>query len=247
MVTGAAAVVVGGTAVVGTLDDDEDGCEAVVGAAVVPGGLVVLLPAQAVNATPQQAAKSAISPARAFICPTRYEPRPARCATVLPSVLSIWAGRYGEPSGVAQEMFGRHRNDELPQNTEADVDVHLEWDIDAVQQAVTAFLQNASDGSRQSLVAVLGRLDSQIDLSDAYAANIVGSPLWGQAPKGDVLGETSSTPMAEEIPGAVVRVQVALVRAAKAAVRDPSPGAASKTCAPQTAALAAASGRPDQP
>ncbi len=143
-------------------------------------------------------------------------------------------------------MFGRHRNDEPPQNTEADVDVHLEWDIDAVQQAVTAFLQNASDGSRQSLVAVLGRLDSQIDLSDAYAANIVGSPLWGQAPKGDVLGETSSTPMAEEIPGAVVRVQVALVRAAKAAVRDPSPSSL-EDLRTTNASLAAASGRPDQP
>ncbi len=142
-------------------------------------------------------------------------------------------------------LFGRHRDHEPAQNTEADVEVHLEWDIDAVQQAVTAFLENSSDGSRRSLVAVLDRLDDQIDLSDSYAASIVGSPLFGQAPKGDVLGETSSHPMAEEIPGAVLRAQVALVRAAKIAVRDPSPNTLEdlRTC---SASLAAAGGKPDQ-
>jgi len=143
-------------------------------------------------------------------------------------------------------LFGRHRDTGPPQNTEADVEVHLEWDIDAVQQAVAAFLQNASDGSRQSLVAVLDTLDSQLDLSDTYAASIAGSPLFGQAPKGDVLGETSSHSMAEEIPGAVLRAQIALVRAAKTAVQDPSPSTIEglRTC---SASLAAASGQPDQP
>jgi len=142
-------------------------------------------------------------------------------------------------------LFGRHRDNEPAQNTEADVEVHLEWDIDAVQQAVTAFLENSSDGSRQSLVAVLDRLDNQVDLSDSYAASIAGSPLFGQAPKGDVLGETSSHSMAEEIPGAVLRAQVALVRAAKIAVQDPSPNTLEdlRTC---SASLAAASGQPDQ-
>ncbi len=146
---------------------------------------------------------------------------------------------------MAQLLFGRHRDHEPEQNTEADVDVHLEWDIDAVQQAVAAFLENSSDGSRRSLVAVLDRLDDQIDLSDSYAASVVGSPLFGQAPKGDVLGEISSHPMAEEIPGAVLRAQVALVRAAKIAVRDPSPNSLEdlRTC---SASLAAAGGKPDQ-
>lgn len=142
-------------------------------------------------------------------------------------------------------MFGRHRK-EAPQNTEADVEVHLEWDIDAVQQAVTAFLQNASDGARQSLVVVLDRLDSQIDLGDAYAASVADSPVFGQAPKGDVLGETSSNSMAEEVPGAVLRAQVALVRAAKVAVQDPSPSSL-EDLRTTSVSLAAASGQPDQP
>lgn len=142
-------------------------------------------------------------------------------------------------------LFGRHRNTEAPQSTEADVEVHLEWDIDAVQQAVTAFLQNAGDGERQSLVTVLDRLDDQVDLGDAYTASVVGSPLFGQTPKGDVLGETSSTPMAQEVPGAVFRAQVALVRASKAAIQNPGPSSL-ETLRTASAALAAASGQPGQ-
>ena len=122
-------------------------------------------------------------------------------------------------------MFGRHPDKEASENPEAAVEVHLEWDIDAVQQAVVTFLQNPNDGARQSLLTELEKLDNQIDLGDAYAASVVDSPIFGVAPKGAVLGETSSHSMAEEVPGPVVRAQVTLVRAAKTAIRDPSPGA----------------------
>jgi hypothetical protein len=122
-------------------------------------------------------------------------------------------------------MVGKHADKEGPEIPEAAVEVHLEWDIDAVQQAVVAFLRNPNDGARQSLLTELEKLDNQLDLSDAYAASVDDSPIFGSALKGDVLGETSSHSMAEEVPGPVVRAQVALVRAAKTAIRDPSPGA----------------------
>jgi hypothetical protein len=139
-------------------------------------------------------------------------------------------------------MFGRHRNKEAPQDTDAAVEVHLEWDIDAVQQAVTAVLQNASNGSRQSLLAVLGRLDDQTALGDAYSQSIIDSPFFGQGTKGAILGETSNHSMAEEVPGTVLRAQVALVRAAKIAVRDQSPRAL-EDLRTASDSLAAASGQ----
>lgn len=125
-------------------------------------------------------------------------------------------------------MFGRHRHTGPAAGAappEAAVEVHLEWDIEAVQQAVVAFLQNPGESARQSLLAGLEKLDNQIDLGDAYAASVVNSPIFGQAPKGGVLGETSSHSMAEDVPSPVVRAQISLVRAAKAAVREPTSGA----------------------
>ncbi len=86
------------------------------------------------------------------------------------------------------------------ENPSAEIEVHLGWDIDAVQQAVATFLQNPSEGGRNCLLTELERLDDQIDLGHAYAASVVGSPLFGAASKGAVLGETSSHSMAEEIP-----------------------------------------------
>ena len=125
-------------------------------------------------------------------------------------------------------IFGRQKGKGAPESgvpSEIAVDAHLEWDIEAVQKAVVAFLQSPSDGARRSLLAELEKLDNQIDLSDTYAASILGSPIFGQAPKGAVLGETGSHSMAEEVPSTVVQAQIALVRAAKTTIRDPSPEA----------------------
>jgi hypothetical protein len=121
-------------------------------------------------------------------------------------------------------MFGRHHDKGAPQEAEAQVEVHLEWDIEAVRRAVIAFLQSPGDGSRRSLLAALERLDNQIDLGDTYARSIVDPSLFGQAPEGAVVGETSSHSTAQEVPGAVLRAQVTLVRAAKDAIRDLNPG-----------------------
>jgi hypothetical protein len=118
-------------------------------------------------------------------------------------------------------MFGRRRR-EAPDTT-AQVDVHLEWDVDAVRQTVIDFLQDPSDSSRQALLAALKRLDSQIDLGDAYSESVLDSSFFGQAPKGTILGETSSHSMAEEVPDAVLRAQILLVRAAKSANSESEP------------------------
>jgi hypothetical protein len=128
---------------------------------------------------------------------------------------------------VTSVIFGRHHDKTTLDQAgppETAVGVHLEWEIEAVQEAVLAFLESPIDDTKQALVADLEKLDTQIDLSDEYAASIVDSPIFGQAPKGAVLGETSSHSMAEDVSSTVVQAQIALVRAAKAAVRDPSPG-----------------------
>jgi hypothetical protein len=142
---------------------------------------------------------------------------------MLRSVVHIQPGRSGyQQRGAAHLMFGRRRR-EAPDTT-AQVDVHLEWDVDAVRQAVIAFLQDPGDSSRQALIAALERLDSQIELGDAYSESVLDSSFFGQAPKGTILGETSSHSMAEEVPGVVLRAQIALVREAKSAIRGPNPG-----------------------
>jgi hypothetical protein len=54
-------------------------------------------------------------------------------------------------------------------------------------------------------------------------SSIAGSAVFDFTPKGSVIGETGSRSMAEEIPAAEFRAQIALVRAAKDAIRNPSP------------------------
>jgi len=116
-------------------------------------------------------------------------------------------------------MFGHHRRAGTPQPSDAQVEIHLELDLNEVEKTVSAFLQNPTDGLRQAMLAELDKLDAQIDLGDTYAASIVDSGIFGQAPKGSVLGETSSHSITESVPGAVLQAQVALVRAAKNVVR----------------------------
>ncbi len=126
-------------------------------------------------------------------------------------------------------MFGRHHGAEAPRPSDAQVEIHLELDLDEVGRSVSAFLQDPTEGSRRALSEELDTLDAQIDLGDTYAASIVDSSIFGQSPKGSVLGETSSHSIAESVPGAVLQAQITLVRAAKNVVRDHGvdPGAVS--------------------
>jgi len=120
-------------------------------------------------------------------------------------------------------IHGRHADRENPEDLEADVDVHLEQDITMVQQATDAYLGDPSERQRQVLLSALESLDRQTAASDAYEENVVGSAAFGFSSKGSVIGETGGNPIAEEVPASVLRAQIDLVKAAKAAVTGPGP------------------------
>jgi hypothetical protein len=120
-------------------------------------------------------------------------------------------------------IFGHHADHAEPDDQEVDVDAHLEQDITVVQHATDAYLNNPGEKLRQELLAALEALDQQTAASDAYEASVVGSAAFGFSPKGSVIGETSRNSIADELPGSVLRAQIALVKAAKAAVTEPGP------------------------
>ncbi len=117
--------------------------------------------------------------------------------------------------------LGHHGNPPDASDQVVDVEVHLERDIATVQDATDAFLGDPGDASRAGLLAALEALDQRTSASDSFEDGIVGSAVFGTSSKGSVIGETSLNPMAEELPGSVLRAQVALVRAAKDAVTSP--------------------------
>ena len=119
-------------------------------------------------------------------------------------------------------MFKREKH-EVDDDNEVDVDVTLEMDLDTVEQSIGTYLSEPTDQRRSELLAVLERLDQQIDLSDDYENSIVGSAAFGYSPKGNVIGETNSASAAEEVPKAVLKAQTVLVKAAKREVTAPTP------------------------
>lgn len=119
-------------------------------------------------------------------------------------------------------MFGRQRH-RVGHDEEIAVDAALELDLGAVEASIEAYLENPSARLRDEVLAALEVLDQQIDQSDAYGSSIVGSGAFGYSTKGSVIGETSSASATEEIPGAELRAQSALIKAAKQEVSAPSP------------------------
>ena len=113
-------------------------------------------------------------------------------------------------------MLGREKDDEVA------VDATLELSLGTVEEATDAYLQDPSSSLRTQLLAVLESLDQVIDSSDAYESSSIGSAAFGYSTKGTVIGETSSGSAAEEIPGAELRAQMVLIKAAKDDVRAPS-------------------------
>jgi len=118
-------------------------------------------------------------------------------------------------------MFGQHDKNTQPEAVELPVDVHLEWDVSDVIDAIDAYLPAPSEVGRQHLLQELERLDAQLDDADAYTANVVPQ-LRFNAPD-PVVGETSSRPMVEEMYGTEFQAQVVLVKAAKHEVTAPTP------------------------
>jgi hypothetical protein len=119
-------------------------------------------------------------------------------------------------------MFGRNKRRSDAKDDVA-VDATLERDIERVEASTAEHLKSPSDMTRQSLFEALERLDDQTDRGDAYESSVIGSAAWGYASKGEVLGETSIDPVVDEIAGAELHAQVALVKAAKSEVRGRSP------------------------
>ena len=115
-------------------------------------------------------------------------------------------------------MFGHDGGqDEVP------VDAALASHLAAVEEAVSAYLRDPSDGLRNQLLLALEALDEQVNQSDAYESSVVGSGALGFSSKGSVIGETSAASAAEEIPEAELQAQTLLIRAAKQEVTTPSP------------------------
>ena len=117
--------------------------------------------------------------------------------------------------------------DERPGDEEVDevvVDAALERAIGSTEEAIGSYLEDPSAAARAPLLSALEALDTQIDDSDAYGSSTFDSAAFGYTTKGSVLGETSSVSAASAIPGAELRAQIALVRAAKDEVRAPSAG-----------------------
>lgn len=68
-------------------------------------------------------------------------------------------------------------------------------------------------------MAELDKLDDQTDRADAYG-NFRSVLVGLQVPRSWVIGATSDTSTAEDVPSAEFKAQVALVKAAKDAIRD---------------------------
>jgi hypothetical protein len=120
-------------------------------------------------------------------------------------------------------MAGR-REDEAGGEQRLLVEATLEGVIAHVERAVAAYLANATDSTRQSLIAALEQLDAQAEQSDAYESSVIGSAALGFASKGEVLGETSIDSVVDEVPSTELNGQFALVKAAKEEVRGHSSG-----------------------
>ena len=100
------------------------------------------------------------------------------------------------------------------------VDVQLEDHIRTIEALVGGYLRDPQDqATRQALVAELEKFDDQTARADGYSNDrsvLVG---W-QVPRSWLIGATSDTSVGEDVPGAEFKAQVALVKAAKDAVRD---------------------------
>ena len=138
-------------------------------------------------------------------------------------------------------MFRRQKTHE---DEDVAVDATLELDLQTVEESIEAYLEDPSVTRRNQLLAVLERLDQQIDDSVAYENSVIGSAAFGYLGKGSVIGETSSNSAAEEVPESVLRAQTVLIKAAKREVTAPTPDTFADLRAGHQALVAARSMEP---
>jgi hypothetical protein len=125
-------------------------------------------------------------------------------------------------SGRNGGFWRRARKGLLSQDQVLAVDVQLEDCIREIEDLAGSYLRSPQDkATRQALVAELDKLDDQTARADAYG-NFRSVLVRYQVPRSWVIGATSDTATAEDIPGAEFKAQVVLVKAAKNAIRDPT-------------------------
>jgi hypothetical protein len=116
--------------------------------------------------------------------------------------------------------FGRRKRGGASQDQVMAVDVQLEDHIRTIEDLVSGYLQSPQDqATRQALMAELERFDDQTARADAYS-NARSVLVRYQVPRSWLIGATSDTSIGEDVPGAEFKAQVALVKAAKNAIRD---------------------------
>lgn len=109
-----------------------------------------------------------------------------------------------------------------------EIDEGLESRLVDVESAVVTYLVRITETSRDDLATVLRALDADTSASDAFRSHLNAvATLTGMAGLGtssiQVIGQTSRFPVVNRVPLPVFQAQVALVRAAKSEISDPSP------------------------
>ena len=118
--------------------------------------------------------------------------------------------------------FGRRKRGGASRDQVVAVDVQLEEQIRAVEGLVGGYLRSPQDeATRQALLAELEKFDDQAARADAYS-NFRSVLVRYQVPRSWLIGATSDASVGEDVPGAEFKAQVALVKAAKDAIRDPT-------------------------
>jgi hypothetical protein len=116
--------------------------------------------------------------------------------------------------------FGRRKRGGASQDQVMAVDVQLEDHIRTIEGLVGGYLQNPQDeAARQALLTELEEFDDQTARADAYS-NFRAVLVRYQVPRSPLIGATSDTSIGEDVPGAEFQAQVALVKAARNAIRD---------------------------
>ena len=110
-----------------------------------------------------------------------------------------------------------------PADRPVPVDATLAQYLRALESDVDAYLQHQTSEHLQALEEALARLDVQTADSDAWIAGVTNTASWGIDPKGTVIGETGSFPIAEDVSSVEFNAQIELAKAAKQVVQNDTP------------------------
>jgi len=116
--------------------------------------------------------------------------------------------------------FGRRKRGGASQDRVMAVDVQLEEHLRNIEGLVGGYLRSPRDeATRRALVAELEKLDDLTARADAYS-DFKAVLVRYQVPRSPLVGATCDTSTGEDVPSAEFTAQVALVKAARNAVRD---------------------------